>query len=1000
MKRVHPVSQICFFLLALVIPFLICKAELCADTVKVSAGKADIDVVPDLYNTGPQIDENMLIKPDNTSISCKLEEEASTLEVVFSGKPGAYSYAVNFAYKNEDVNGYYIFENTDFSDHDFTLLGTDAIAKNGRNVTFEFRNCKFKSFAGTRWSVDNLSLIFDYCSFVSVQGSNSVFNHCRFGGGVSDRMNLFVDCDVNDSYIYNPTRESDKDGVHIDGIQIYGYESSVTGDIHYNNCRFEMPAIKYPGAPNANVNACIMVQTEYSDGDNITFENCYLNGGGYSMYVHGCKGTKLSNVVLKDLHFGCAARYGRLYPDRPDHDDVEWNEDTWDDATTLYVGTVTRNQQAKVTSICVSNDTNQNRNFKIYTSNGNNYLFSIEACPLYREFSERKMEFSDLPFDRLYEIPEYCDWVVVCDVTNEPGSLKPLEKVIRFQNWTSQKEIQYESTQTVNMEYAISNGTLNINILGDMPEFEQGKYPWSPYSSEVKKIVVTGADSIAPYAFYDFSNLETVELNDKVRSIGRFSFANCPMLTDINLSKLSDLWLIDENAFENCVSFSDIGLPRFIREIRKNAFNVDLTVYNKFDTLRNVYYDGTVNQWMHVTMANAASNPMSVKGGVLYANKNKITVVDMASIGETVVGANAFCGCVSLEKFVPGDVKRIGANAFSATGLSGVLIIPKTVESLGGGSFAHCEQITKIIYDSSVNIPNNAFVSDTNLEEIAINGQVVQLKNNCLANCPKLTKVLIPDSVSLIGRAAFQNCSGLGEITVPKGVTELVDYAFDGCEALRKIVFEGEQCPIVYKHSFSGVDSQSLVVIYPEASTEYENNSILKSVCCKFETFKEPEPTEKPTEEPTPVYTTAPFATASPETSPTILPSPSEYVMPTATPTPEAMNTPKPKVTPTPKISQSSIKRLVNQKRYSLYVSWKKLAKSKISGYEIQYSTSSLFKKCVKTKKISSPSKGAVKLTKLSKNKKYYVRIRTYKSIKGKKYYSKWSAKKSVKIKK
>ena len=72
-------------------------------------------------------------------------------------------------------------------------------------------------------------------------------------------------------------------------------------------------------------------------------------------------------------------------------------------------------------------------------------------------------------------------------------------------------------------------------------------------------------------------------------------------------------------------------------------------------------------------------------------------------------------------------------------------------------------------------------------------------------------------------------------------------------------------------------------------------------------------------------------------------------------------------------------------------VKWKK--KSGITGYQIQYSTDSKFKKekkSIKTKNAKTVSK---KITKLKAAKKYYVRIRTYK---GKKY-SKWSKVKSIK---
>ena len=72
-------------------------------------------------------------------------------------------------------------------------------------------------------------------------------------------------------------------------------------------------------------------------------------------------------------------------------------------------------------------------------------------------------------------------------------------------------------------------------------------------------------------------------------------------------------------------------------------------------------------------------------------------------------------------------------------------------------------------------------------------------------------------------------------------------------------------------------------------------------------------------------------------------------------------------------------------------VKWKK--KTKITGYQIQYSTNSKFKKGNKSIKIKSAKTVSKKITKLKVAKKYYVRIRTYK---GKKY-SKWSKVKSIK---
>lgn len=84
----------------------------------------------------------------------------------------------------------------------------------------------------------------------------------------------------------------------------------------------------------------------------------------------------------------------------------------------------------------------------------------------------------------------------------------------------------------------------------------------------------------------------------------------------------------------------------------------------------------------------------------------------------------------------------------------------------------------------------------------------------------------------------------------------------------------------------------------------------------------------------------------------------------------------------------------------SFTMKWKKqsgrMSASRISGYQVQYSTSGSFKSGNRTVTVKGYSKVSKKISKLRSGKKYYVRIRTYKTVGGKKYYSAWSAKKSV----
>lgn len=66
----------------------------------------------------------------------------------------------------------------------------------------------------------------------------------------------------------------------------------------------------------------------------------------------------------------------------------------------------------------------------------------------------------------------------------------------------------------------------------------------------------------------------------------------------------------------------------------------------------------------------------------------------------------------------------------------------------------------------------------------------------------------------------------------------------------------------------------------------------------------------------------------------------------------------------------------------------------------IQYSTSSTFKSGDKTVTVTSYKTTSKTISKLAGGKKYYVRIRTYKTVGKTKFYSAWSAKKTAVTKK
>ena len=93
----------------------------------------------------------------------------------------------------------------------------------------------------------------------------------------------------------------------------------------------------------------------------------------------------------------------------------------------------------------------------------------------------------------------------------------------------------------------------------------------------------------------------------------------------------------------------------------------------------------------------------------------------------------------------------------------------------------------------------------------------------------------------------------------------------------------------------------------------------------------------------------------------------------------------------------TSLKKVTKGKKQFKAI-WK-AQKTQTTGYQIQYATNSKFTSGKKTVNIKKNKTTSSTVKKLKSKKKYYVRIRTYKTVKGKKYCSGWSKVLNIKTK-
>lgn len=350
---------------------------------------------------------------------------------------------------------------------------------------------------------------------------------------------------------------------------------------------------------------------------------------------------------------------------------------------------------------------------------------------------------------------------------------------------------------------------------------------------------------------------------------------------------------------------------------------------------------------------------------------------------------------------------------------SGILNIPAEVSDISAYDISERSGMTGVTVDSS----NPNFTAENGIlynkdktsliacvpepsGTLAVPGNVKDIANGALANCNKLTNVTIPQGVTLIGNSAFFNCGNLESVTIPDSVTSIGISAFMRCEKLTIYGKEGS-----YAQTFARENNIKFstgkpgdAVNPPEKAAQVLNVTKTYDKAYGNKAFKLNAKCAKGDGKL--AYASSNPGVVTVDNSGTAKITGTGVATVTVTAA-ETANYKKATASILVKVSPAkmSLKSLKAAKGRKLIVSWKKDARA--TGYEIQYGTDKKFKnkKATKTITVKKNKTTSTVLKKLTKGKKYYVRLRAYKSdkVNGKtqKLYGAWSSqKRSGKIKK
>ncbi len=249
--------------------------------------------------------------------------------------------------------------------------------------------------------------------------------------------------------------------------------------------------------------------------------------------------------------------------------------------------------------------------------------------------------------------------------------------------------------------------------------------------------VPAGIQIIDGGAFMEIGSLTAVSFPDSLRRIGTNAFYNCKNLTEVRLYTVDgmdqalsadDPFVVEMNAFSNCVSMTSVTLPE---------------------------------------------NTVSIGTSAFYECANLAAINFPESLKE--IKSDAFRACSSLTEIDLKKVTSLGWNAFKdCTALTHVSL-PETMEKIGNGVFSGCAKLSRLRMYSDV--PNNMFSGMTALRTVELLEGAKSIGRQAFSGCAALESVTLPDSMMSISQDAFEGCDKINMI-VPKGsyAEQFADY--------------------------------------------------------------------------------------------------------------------------------------------------------------------------------------------------------------------------------
>lgn len=286
---------------------------------------------------------------------------------------------------------------------------------------------------------------------------------------------------------------------------------------------------------------------------------------------------------------------------------------------------------------------------------------------------------------------------------------------------------------------------------------------------------VTAIGDSAFKSFSPRSNVSSVFIPARVRSIGDSAFNRCNALTTVTFAEGSQLKSIERAAFYG----TEHAYPKF-KEIK---------IPDSVETIGN----GAFNYCQNLERIALPSALQTLSNGTFY-------------------------GCTALSEVTfPASLETIESRAFSFCRNLSEIKLPTSLKAIQSSVFDYCSALKTVFYDgplaqwSQINTSNGFFLgySCPSLVMGDYTAQFISVEDDPFAEpIPKKTvtitkytgtesTVILPSTISgwpvtKIGEDALKDNSTITSVTIPASVTEIGSNAFAGCTNLTSVNYEGD----------------------------------------------------------------------------------------------------------------------------------------------------------------------------------------------------------------